>query len=208
VTRGKRARARPAREREQLGEAKASVAAHAWIRRLAAGVPADEGLDHRTAEPLAQIERHVWDAQAVTGLARGDHGLGRAARALRVRPLRIGPEAKRHSDRVRPCTEQRDGGVDPAAHRDRDAAGRARRPEDRAERIRERVDGERLAADGGRLQEGQAPKLGLEAVGVRVDDPVAVDTQPDERPAPAARRISAYLQHKISVPHLADASAP
>ena len=71
-----------AREREQLGEAEAAVAAAARVRRLAARVAPDERIDDRAAELLAQIERHVREPARVTRLARRDHRLGRAAGAL------------------------------------------------------------------------------------------------------------------------------
>jgi hypothetical protein len=45
--------ARTPREREQLAEAEARVAADARIRRLAARVSADEGLDDGAPEALA-----------------------------------------------------------------------------------------------------------------------------------------------------------
>src|SRR5207244_5978916 len=54
VSRREASCARPAREREQLGEAKAAVAADARIGRLAARVAAHERLDDRPAELLAQ----------------------------------------------------------------------------------------------------------------------------------------------------------
>jgi hypothetical protein len=46
-------------EREQLGEAKAPVAADAGVRRQAAGVPAHERLDDGASELLPQVERDV-----------------------------------------------------------------------------------------------------------------------------------------------------
>ena len=60
----------------------------------------------------------------MAGLARGDHGVGRAARALGARAGRVEPEAQRDADRVRSGAEERDGAVDAAAHRDRDPARR------------------------------------------------------------------------------------
>ena len=125
-----------------------------------------------------------------------------------MRPLGIGPEPERDADGVRPRAQERDRGVDAAAHRHRDAAGGGRCAEDRAERVRQRVDRERLAADRRGLEERQAPQVAIETLGVGIDDPLAVHTQADECPAPVARRVTAYLVHSISVPHPADCSAP
>src|SRR6185312_1915709 len=72
-------------EREQLGEAEAAVAADARVRRLAGRVAAHERLDHCAAELLAQVERDVRKPSPVTGRAGRQHGLRRAAGALRVR---------------------------------------------------------------------------------------------------------------------------
>src|SRR5205085_8862547 len=85
------------REGKQLGEAEAAVAPHARVRRLAARVTADERRDDRAAELLAEVEGHVRHAQPVTRLARSDHALGGAARALRVRSVRVEPEPERHT---------------------------------------------------------------------------------------------------------------
>ena len=69
-------------------------------------------------------------------------------------------------------------------------------PEDRPDRVRERVDRERLAADRGRLEQAQPAQVGVEPVGVGIDDPVAVEPQPDERPAAVTRRVSGDLDHR------------
>ena len=127
------------REREQLGEAEAAVARDARVRRLAAGVAAHEGVDDRAPELLAQVERDVRDAERVTRRPRRQHRVGRAARALRARPVRVEPEPQRDADRVGARSKQRDGAVDAAAHRNRDARRRARRAERRADGVRERV---------------------------------------------------------------------
>src|SRR5207248_1447211 len=100
---------------EQLGEPERPVAADTRIGRLTAAERAHELGDHRSPELLAEVERHVWEAQCVARLSRRDHGLGRAAGALRVRTVRVEPQAKRHADRVRAGPEERDGAIDPAA---------------------------------------------------------------------------------------------
>ena len=128
--------------------------------------------------------------EPVAGLACGDHRLGRAAGALRVRPVRVEPETKRHADGVRSRAEQRHRAVDAAAHRHRRPSGARLGAEDRSERRRERVDRERLAADGGRLEQRQSGQRALEPVGVRVDDRLAVDDEADRRPLAVPRRVS------------------
>ena len=156
-------RAGAAREGEQLCEAEAAVAARARIRRLAARVPADERLDDRAPELVPQVERDVRDAERVAGLARGDHRLRRAADPLGARTVGIGPEAKRDADRMRPGAQQRDRGVDAAAHRHRDAPGDGAARKTGPDRVRERVDRQRLAADGGRLEQAQPAQVGCRA---------------------------------------------
>ena len=126
---------------------------------------------------------------------RREDGLGRAAGALDVRPLGVDPEAERHADGARARREERNRRVDAAAHRNRDPAGVGARADDRAEGVRERVHGQRLAADRGRLEQRQAAQVVRQAVRVGVDDPVAVDPEPDEREVRAARRVSDQLAH-------------
>ena len=113
-------------EGEELAEAEAPVAADARIRRLTGLVPGDERRDHRRAEALAEVERHVWNPERVAGLARReDRGRG-AARALAVRPDGVGPEAKRDPDHLAAAgtrLQERDSAVHPAAHRDGNPGG-------------------------------------------------------------------------------------
>jgi hypothetical protein len=123
--------------------------------------------------------------------------LGRAACTLGVGAVRIEPKAERHTDRIRPGAQEGDGAVDAAAHRDRDTRLRRRCAEGRAERVGERVDGERLAPDRRRLEQRQAREWTIEAVGVRVDDPVAVDREPHERKIAPAGRVPQQLDHSI-----------
>ena len=76
----------------------------------------------------------VGHAERVAGLARGPHGLGRAARALPVGRLGIDPQPQGHADRLIPASTafgQRDGRVDAAAHGHDDAARRRPRAEHR-----------------------------------------------------------------------------
>ena len=186
-----RAAAGAAREGEQLGEAEAAVAADARVRRLAARVAAHEGRDDGTAELLAQVERHVRKPEPMARLARGDHRLGRAAGALGVGPVR---------DRARAAASRRPRSAPAAssatalstppliATATRPASRRG--AEDRAERVRERVDRKRLAADRGRLEQRQAGERALEPGRVGLDDPVAVDEQPNGGPLAVAGRVS------------------
>ena len=149
-------------EGEQLGEAEAAVAADARVRRLTGRVAAHERLDHRAAKLLAQVERDVRDPEPVAGPARGDHGLGRAAGALGVGPLRVEPEAQGDADRVLAGAQQRDRAVDAAAHRHGDAAGSRLGAKDLRERVCERVHRELVAADRRRLEQRQARERPLE----------------------------------------------
>ena len=57
-------RAGPLGEGQQLVEAEVAVAAPARVRRLAASVRRDEGVDDGAAELLAQVERHVREPEA------------------------------------------------------------------------------------------------------------------------------------------------
>ena len=165
-----------------------------------ARVAADERLDDGPAELVAQVERHVRQAERVTRLARGDHGVRRAAGALRVRAGRVEPEPQGHADRLRPGAEERDRAVDAPAHGDRDPPRRGLGPKRGRERVRERVGGERLPRDGGGLEQRQSLERAREPGRVGGDDPVAVHRQPDERELLAARRVSEQLEHRASVP--------
>ncbi len=196
-------------EREQLCEAEAAVAGDARIRRLAARVAAHERRHHCAPELFPEVERDMRQPQPVAGLACGDHRLGRAAGALRVRAVRVEPETKRHADGVRSRTEQRHRTVDAAAHRHRRPSGARLGAEDRSERRRERVDRERLAADGGRLEQRQSGQRALEPVGVRVDDRLAFDDEADRRPLAVPRRVSERLDHRSTVTKMGrDLAAP
>ena len=69
------------------------------------------------------------DVDRVGDGAGAEHRLGRAA-GLGAVGLRVGPELQRHPDHLRPplaLEQRRDGAVDPAGHRDEDAALRAAR---------------------------------------------------------------------------------
>ena len=101
VARRKRRCTDAAREREQLGETEAAVAADARVRRLASRVTADERCDDGAAKRLTKIEGDVRQTARVTRLARGDHRARRAAGALGVRPVRIEPQPQRDADRRR-----------------------------------------------------------------------------------------------------------
>ena len=176
-------------ECEQLVEAERAVAADARVRRLAVRVAVEEGRHDRAAELLAQVERHVRDAEPVARLARGDDGLGRTARALRVRAGGIEPEAQRHADRVRQRAQKRNGAVDTAAHRNGRASRLRLRAEDRTERIRERIRRERVA----RNRSGLEQREPLEPGHVGLDDAVAVDDDANSSPLAVARRVSETL---------------
>ncbi len=144
------------REGEQRAEAEAAVAAHAWVRRLATRVTADEGVDDSPAEGLAKVERDVREAERLARLARRDHRGRRAAHALGVLPDRIGPEAERDPDRLVAGiahSQKRDGAIDAAAHRDGDAPFVWSRCDHRAERVVKRVSSETLAGNACSVEE-------------------------------------------------------
>src|SRR5688500_12044869 len=87
-----------ARKAEERGEAEGPVALHARVRRLPLFVGGYERGDDGAAEPLAEVERDVRDPEGMAGRPRGDDGFRRAADALPVRAVRVGPEAKRQPD--------------------------------------------------------------------------------------------------------------
>ena len=181
----------------ELVESKRPVAAHARIRRLPRVVRMREWIDDRVLELLAQVERHVREPALVTrGPRRCDRGR-RAARALGVGRSRVLPEPERHPDRVRPGADERDGTVDPAAHRDGNAPGTRCRRERRAKCGRECLDRERIAVDCGRLDERQSFERTIEPGRIRSDDRVVVDLQPDGGPCIATRRVSeGFVGHR------------
>ena len=189
-------RADPAREREELREPEAAVAARARVRRLAAGVAPDEGLDDRAPERVAEIERHVRKPTLRGTCARA----ARTASGEQQARSTSGPSGSIQRRSVTPTApvparEERNRRVDAAAHRHRDPAGVGARADDRPEGVRERVHGQRLAADRGRLEQREPAQVVRQAVRVGVDDPVAVDPEPDERELRAARRVSDQLAH-------------
>ena len=204
-----------AREREQLREPKAPVAARARIRRLSAGIGVDERLHDRGAERFAGVERHVRETEPVTRLARRDHGLRRAAGTLRRGRFGIDPEPERDPDRRGAGPQQSHRAVHAAAHRDGDPLGIRLGAEDRPDRVRERVDDESLAGDRGRFEQRQADERGFQPVRVRVDDPVAVEDEANDRPVATASCVSGHFDHRRSgypsrviVPHPADDAPP
>jgi hypothetical protein len=107
----------------------------------------------------------------------------------------VEPEPQRDADGVRARAKKRDGAVDAAAHRDGHAAGGRSSAKDGTDRVRERIDRERLAADPRRLEERQPCRRPLEPGRVRLDDPVAVDREANERELAAARGVSEDLDH-------------
>ncbi len=182
--------ARALREGEKRVEAEDAVATRAGVRSRAGRVAGRERIDDGLAELLTEIERDVRQRERVTRRPRGGHGLGRAARSLGGRPLRVLPEAKRHAHGVRLRAQERDRAVHASAHRDRDPTGRGLGGEHLAERCGERLHGERFAAGRGSLEQRQPGERPLEPVAVRLDDAVAFDREPDRAPLARASRIS------------------
>ncbi len=189
----------PVREREQLVEAEAPVAADARVRRLARRIVTRERLDDGRAELLAEVERDVRDPEAMARLASRDHRRGRAADALARRSVRVDPEAQRHADRALAGREQRDRAVHAAAHRDGGPRRVGRRAHRGPDRVRERIGGERLPAHRRRLEQRQADEVALDPGRVGPDDPLPVDLEPNGGPLAPARGISEELDHAASV---------
>jgi hypothetical protein len=73
-----------------------------------------------------------------------------------------------------------DGAVDAPAHRDSDPGWLGRGSKDLSERVRKRVSRKGFARHGRRLEQAQPRERPLEALGVGIDDPIAVHRQPDE----------------------------
>ena len=187
--------ARTPRKCHELVESKRPVAAHARIRRLPRFVGVRERIDDRVLELLAQVERHVREAALVTRRPRRCDRGRRAACALGVGRSRVLPEPERHADRVRPGADERDGAVDPAAHRDGDAPGTRCRRERRAKCGRERLDRERIAVDRGRLDERQSVERTVEPGRVGSDDRLAVDSS----------RTAAHASPRVASPKTSSA---
>ena len=82
----------------QERDAEVAVAGRAGVRRAPCLVVVEERLHDDLAEAVARIERDVRDAERVAGGARPPHGVGRAARARRIRGLGIDPQAQRDAD--------------------------------------------------------------------------------------------------------------
>ena len=120
----------------------------------------DELVHHLGAEAVAQVERHVRDAEGVAGGAGGAHRGGeQQARSVSGR-LRVDPQPQGDADRLEARThglEQCDSAVHAAGHRHRDPVlGRRERGgvEGAGDRLVERVHGQRhaLPVGRGRLQ--------------------------------------------------------
>jgi hypothetical protein len=133
----------------------------------------------------------------VARLARGDHGVGRAARALGVRAARVEPEPERDADRVGPARRSATALSTPPLIATATRSGR-RGAEGRADRVRERVDGERLAGHGGRLEQREPARAAREP-GASASTIRRRRRQPDERATRRPRGVSDELDHRITV---------
>ena len=176
--------ARRGAEGEQLGEAEAAVAAGARVRRLAARVAADERLDDGAPELLAQVERHVRQPALVAGLraastdvaeqhARSVSGASGSTQSRSVTPSASGPARSSATALSTPpliATAMR--------------PGERRRAKHRPDRRRQRIGRQIVAGHGGRLEQAKTAEVLGEPLGVGVDDPLAVDPQPDMAHSP------------------------
>ena len=132
VARGDPRRPDRVRDGRDRREAELAVAPDARVRREAGRVGAHEVVDDRPPEALAEVDRQMGDAQRMAGIARGAHGLWRAARPLAVGRHRVDPQPQRHADRSHSRLHrlgERHGRVDPAAHGHDDAARDGRQPD-------------------------------------------------------------------------------
>jgi hypothetical protein len=183
-------------EREQPREAKAAVALDARVGCLPTFVTADERVDHGTPKLLAEVERHVGDAEGVARRTGCENRIGRATGALRVGPVGIQPEPQRDADGVRQGLEQRNGAVDTAAHSNRDAPGRTLRPKHGSDRIGKRVNGKRLTPDRRSLEQRQPDQRTLKPRSISLDNAITVESKAHEREVSASRGISNQFKHR------------
>ncbi len=106
---------------------------------------------------------------------------------------------QRHADGLATGTEQCDGAVDAAAHRDGRPADLRLGAKHRRECVRERIRREHVTADRGCLEQCQAHEVAVEPGRVRLDDAVAVDAEAHRRPLAVARGVSEALDHDHTV---------
>ena len=174
-----------AREGEELREPEAAVTADARVRRLAAGVSANERGHDRAAKLFPQIERHVREPEAMAGLARGDNSAGRAARPFCIRPVRVEPQPQRHPDGRRAGLEERDSAVDAAAHRYRDPRLVQRGSYGTGPIAFASASAGSVSPPTRAASSSDSPtQVVLEPRRVSVDDPSVRDAKPDEKPSP------------------------
>ena len=173
------------REREQLGEAEAAVAAHARVWCLAARVSRHEWSNDRAAERLAKIEGDVRKPEAMAGMPRRHDRLRRTAGAIGGRPTGVGPQAKRHPNglvaRIARA-QKRDSAVDSAAHGHRHASRLGLCAHRRPKRVVKSIGREGFAGHGRGGERRQAAhfpaKLGdARSLSLRSDDAIAFQGQ-------------------------------
>ena len=114
------------------------------------------GCDDRGAERLAGVERHVREAEPVTRLPCGDHGLGRAAGPLRGGRIGVDPQPECDPDRRGAGPQQSHGAVHAPAHRDSDPLGIGVGAKTGPSAFASASTDESLAGDGGSLEQRQA----------------------------------------------------
>ena len=164
-------------EGEQPREAEAAVAVDARVRRLPTLVTPDKRVDDRAPKLLAQVERHVRHPERMASRTGSQHRIGRTACALGIRPIRIEPEPKRHTDRVGQRLEQRNRTVHAPTHRNRNPTFKPRSPKNRPDRIGQRISSKLLPTNGSSLEQCQPNKRPLEPRRISLNDPLTVKTQ-------------------------------
>jgi hypothetical protein len=126
-----------------------------------------------------------------------ENSIGRATGALRVGPVRIKPEPQRDADRVRQGLEQRNGTVDTTTHRDGNPSDRPRSPKHRPDRVGKRINSECRPTHRSSLEQSQPNKRTLEPRSISLDDPFAVELEPNKSEFGTTRRITDELNHKL-----------
>ena len=181
VPRPEGVRARALRERHERREPERAVAAHAGVWREAGDVTLDERLHHGPAEGVAEVEGDMRQAECVTGLARSDHGVRGAARALGARPCWVEPQAQGDADRVGPLP-----GAAPRRCRPRRSSRRrsGRAPARRGRRTRARRRRRLRPAS----RRGQPPPRGVSGRRATAPSPARRPRRSARRPRRGARR--------------------
>jgi hypothetical protein len=72
-----------------------------------------------------------------------------------------------------------------------------RRTEHRPDRVRKRIGGQRLPGNGCSFEQRQPDERPLEPRSIRLDDPITIKSEPDQRKLRTASRIAEKLNHSL-----------